>query len=213
MRPGTRAPGRTRSSTSSCVAARSETDDAKRKQMYGDMQALVHEGSGIGIPVFASILDGHSAKLKGLRPMQVPKLEKIVINMGVGEATGDQKMLDAAVDELTAIAGQKPVKTIGEEGDRRIQDPQGPADRLQGDAAQGAHVRVPGPAGHHRDAARARLPRHRRQGLRRARQLRDGNEGADRVPGDQLRPGGNRCVGWTSSSSPRPRRTRKRRRC
>src|ERR1700761_2647544 len=45
-------------------------------------------------------------------PMQVPKLEKIVINMGVGEATGDQKKLDAAVDELTAISGQKPVKTL-----------------------------------------------------------------------------------------------------
>jgi large subunit ribosomal protein L5 len=45
-------------------------------------------------------------------PMQVPKLEKIVINMGVGEATGDQKKLDAAVAELTAIAGQKPVKTV-----------------------------------------------------------------------------------------------------
>jgi large subunit ribosomal protein L5 len=45
-------------------------------------------------------------------PMQVPKLEKIVINMGVGEATGDQKKLDAAVDELTAISGQKPVKTV-----------------------------------------------------------------------------------------------------
>jgi large subunit ribosomal protein L5 len=45
-------------------------------------------------------------------PMQVPKLEKIVINMGVGEATGDQKKLDAAVEELTAISGQKPVKTL-----------------------------------------------------------------------------------------------------
>src|SRR5262249_25915911 len=45
-------------------------------------------------------------------PMQVPKLEKIVINMGVGEATGDQKKLDSAVDELTAISGQKPVKTL-----------------------------------------------------------------------------------------------------
>jgi large subunit ribosomal protein L5 len=44
--------------------------------------------------------------------MEVPKLEKIVINMGVGEATGDQKKLDSAVAELTAIAGQKPVKTI-----------------------------------------------------------------------------------------------------
>jgi large subunit ribosomal protein L5 len=44
--------------------------------------------------------------------MQVPKLEKIVINMGVGEATGDQKKLDAAVAELAAIAGQRPVKTV-----------------------------------------------------------------------------------------------------
>ncbi|WP_428488506.1 50S ribosomal protein L5 [Rhodopila sp.] len=44
--------------------------------------------------------------------LQVPKLEKIVINMGVGEATGDQKKLDSAVAELAAIAGQRPVKTV-----------------------------------------------------------------------------------------------------
>ncbi len=44
--------------------------------------------------------------------MQVPRLEKIVINMGVGEAAGDQKKLDAAVAELTLIAGQRPVKTL-----------------------------------------------------------------------------------------------------
>lgn len=44
-------------------------------------------------------------------PMEVPKLEKIVVNMGVGEAAGDQKKLDAAVAELMAITGQKPVKT------------------------------------------------------------------------------------------------------
>jgi large subunit ribosomal protein L5 len=45
-------------------------------------------------------------------PMQVPRLEKIVINMGVGEATADQKTLDSAVAELTVISGQKPVKTL-----------------------------------------------------------------------------------------------------
>ena len=44
--------------------------------------------------------------------MQVPKLDKIVINMGVGEATGDSKKLDNAVVELTLISGQKPVKTM-----------------------------------------------------------------------------------------------------
>ena len=44
-------------------------------------------------------------------PMQIPKLEKIVINMGVGEAAADQKKLDSAVADLAAISGQKPVKT------------------------------------------------------------------------------------------------------
>jgi large subunit ribosomal protein L5 len=43
--------------------------------------------------------------------MQVPKLEKIVVNMGVGDAIQNAKALDAAVDELTQIAGQKPVIT------------------------------------------------------------------------------------------------------
>lgn len=43
--------------------------------------------------------------------MQVPRLEKIVINMGVGAAVGDSKKLTAAVDELTRISGQRPVTT------------------------------------------------------------------------------------------------------
>ncbi|MFC6673409.1 ABC transporter substrate-binding protein [Marinobacterium aestuariivivens] len=50
------------------LAARAETDDAKRKQLYADMQVLVHEHGGIGIPQFNSSLDGHNAKLKGLSP-------------------------------------------------------------------------------------------------------------------------------------------------
>ena len=44
-------------------------------------------------------------------PMEVPKLEKIVINMGVGEATQDKKRVDVAAAEMMAIAGQKPVVT------------------------------------------------------------------------------------------------------
>ena len=43
--------------------------------------------------------------------MEVPKLEKIVINMGVGDGAGNSKMLDAAVHDLTLISGQKPVVT------------------------------------------------------------------------------------------------------
>ncbi len=44
--------------------------------------------------------------------MQVPKLEKIVINQGLGEATQDKKIIDTAIAELTAITGQKAVPTL-----------------------------------------------------------------------------------------------------
>ena len=44
-------------------------------------------------------------------PMQVPRLTKITLNMGVGEAVADKKVLDNAVADLTKIAGQKPVVT------------------------------------------------------------------------------------------------------
>lgn len=44
--------------------------------------------------------------------MQVPKLEKIVINQGVGRAIADKKLIEVAQNELTAIAGQKAVQTV-----------------------------------------------------------------------------------------------------
>jgi large subunit ribosomal protein L5 len=62
---------------------------------------------------YTEVIRGTLTKEFGYKnPMQVPRLEKIVINMGVGEAAGDQKKLDAAVAELTLISGQKPVKTL-----------------------------------------------------------------------------------------------------
>ncbi len=44
-------------------------------------------------------------------PMAVPRVEKIVLNMGVGEAIANQKALDSAADELRTVSGQKPVVT------------------------------------------------------------------------------------------------------
>ncbi|MDI9258890.1 50S ribosomal protein L5 [Alicyclobacillus sendaiensis] len=44
-------------------------------------------------------------------PLQVPRIEKIVINMGLGEATQNPKVIDAAVEDLRAISGQQPVVT------------------------------------------------------------------------------------------------------
>ncbi len=43
-----------------------------------------------------------------INPMQVPRLEKIVINMGIGEAVADRKQIEQAVSELSTISGQKP---------------------------------------------------------------------------------------------------------
>ena len=45
-------------------------------------------------------------------PMEVPKITKIKLNMGVGEAVADKKILDNALKDMEQIAGQKPVKTI-----------------------------------------------------------------------------------------------------
>lgn len=53
------------------VAARAETDLAKRKQMYADLQTMIHQEAGIGIPLFLTSLDGHTTKLKGLSPIPV----------------------------------------------------------------------------------------------------------------------------------------------
>lgn len=51
------------------LAARTETDVARRRQMYADMQTLVHQGSGIGIPLFIATVDAHSTRLQGLSPI------------------------------------------------------------------------------------------------------------------------------------------------
>lgn len=44
-------------------------------------------------------------------PMQVPRVEKVVLNMGLGEALANNKLMESAIDQLGAIAGQKPVTT------------------------------------------------------------------------------------------------------
>ncbi|WP_073563506.1 MULTISPECIES: 50S ribosomal protein L5 [Archangium] len=58
--------------------------------------------------------EGIPALMKDLslkNPMEVPRLEKIVVNMGLGEALANNKILESAVDQLGAITGQKPVVT------------------------------------------------------------------------------------------------------
>ena len=57
--------------------------------------------------VVPSLIEKHGYKT----PMLVPKIEKVVINIGVGDAVANSKMLDAALSDLEKITGQKPVET------------------------------------------------------------------------------------------------------
>jgi large subunit ribosomal protein L5 len=59
----------------------------------------------------AEIRSALAEEFKYANPMQIPRLEKIVLNMGVGEATADKKKVDSAAKDLELIAGQKPVLT------------------------------------------------------------------------------------------------------
>jgi ribosomal protein L5 len=71
--------------------------------------------------------------------MQVPRIVKITLNMGVGETVADKKIIDHAVQDMTRISGQKPVVA---QGDFELQDPRELPNRLQGHPAPRAHVRV-----------------------------------------------------------------------
>jgi large subunit ribosomal protein L5 len=57
------------------------------------------------------VVDALKKRFNYKNVMQVPRLRRIVVNMGLGDAVGNPKLIDAAVNELTALTGQKPVVT------------------------------------------------------------------------------------------------------
>ena len=57
----------------------------------------------------ATVVPKLKADLQLANPMEVPKITKITVNMGVGEAVADRKVMDAAVGDMTKITGQKPL--------------------------------------------------------------------------------------------------------
>ena len=57
------------------------------------------------------VIPGLKSRFGYSNVMQIPEIKKVVINMGVGEATQDAKAIDSAVNDLTTISGQKPVVT------------------------------------------------------------------------------------------------------
>jgi large subunit ribosomal protein L5 len=106
--------------------------------------------------------------------LSLPRLEKIVINMGVGSAIQEKKHLEMAVDAMTEITGQKPIIT------RRKSVAGFACARRCRSAARsrcgGPDVRIPGPLGLAGVAPRPRLPRHQPDRLRRQRELQPGTD-------------------------------------
>src|ERR1700724_3410421 len=81
------------------------------KPRLGDPGGIVDKELTIHVSNVAHIdpQSGKPTRFGYKNPMQVPRLEKIVVNMGVGEAVQDAKKMDAAVGDLTAITGQHPI--------------------------------------------------------------------------------------------------------
>jgi large subunit ribosomal protein L5 len=96
--------------------------------------------------------------------LTVPRLEKIVLNMGVGEAVADSKKVQSAAEDLARIAGQKPVITKARTSIATFKLREGMPIGAKVTCAA-ADVRVPRPPGHRGAAAGARLPRAERQEL------------------------------------------------
>ena len=91
--------------------------------------------------------------------MAVPKVDKVSINIGLGEATGNAKLMDGAVNELRRDRGPEAGDHEGEEIDRGVQAARRHGDRHHGHAARRPHVRVSGPPAERGAAPRARFPR------------------------------------------------------
>ena len=77
-------------------------------------------------------------------PMRVPHIEKVVLNMGIGEATADRKKVEQATRDMTLIAGQKPVMTKARKSIAGFKLRDNMAIGCKVTLAQGAHVRVSG---------------------------------------------------------------------
>ena len=81
--------------------AKAPTNGTYRKPVYAGLRQRYHD----------EIVPAMQREFTYANPMQIPRVEKIVVNIGLGEAIANAKALDAAVGDLTTITGQKPIVT------------------------------------------------------------------------------------------------------
>ena len=132
------------------ASVKAPTNGTYRKPEYTGLRQRYHD----------DIVPAMQREFTYANPMQIPRVEKIVVNIGLGEAIANAKALDAAVGDLTTITGQKPIVTRAKKLDRAVPAAHRDADRRQGDAARPAHVRLPRAHYDARAAPHPRLPRH-----------------------------------------------------
>jgi large subunit ribosomal protein L5 len=102
-----KAKGKGEAATGPAVTTQSESQRAKGVKLSPGEKYVPRQKKRYHDVVRKQLIEKFAYK----NPMQVPKLDKIVINMGVGETTADTKKIQSAVRDLALIAGQKPVVT------------------------------------------------------------------------------------------------------
>ena len=115
-------------------------------------------------------------------PMEVPTIEKIVLNMGVGESTADSKKASVAAADLALIAGQKPVITKARKAISQFKVREGMPIGAKVTLRKARMFEFLDRLVTDRASPRPRLPGSEPQVVRRPRQLRDGYQGAPGVP-------------------------------
>src|SRR6478672_3908368 len=87
-------------------------EDSKRAGFAANIEeGLKEQPARLKLRYRKEIVPALMKELGFKNPNEVPKIEKIVINMGLGEALANNKIMESAVDQLTAITGQKPIIT------------------------------------------------------------------------------------------------------
>ena len=87
--------------TEAAAPAKAKTNGRYRKPEYAGLRQRYHD----------EIVPALQREFSYPNPMQIPRVEKVVVNIGLGEAIANAKALDAAVGDLTTITGQKPIVT------------------------------------------------------------------------------------------------------
>jgi len=87
--------------TEAAAPAKAKTNGGYRKPEYAGLRQRYHD----------EIVPAMQREFSYPNPMQIPRVEKVVVNIGLGEAIANAKALDAAVGDLTTITGQKPIVT------------------------------------------------------------------------------------------------------